>query len=223
MPSGRGAFSGAATGAELGTQIMPGWGTAIGAIGGGIAGMFTGGESPEERLAKQQHLKEMERANQFWRQAQGQMGQAERYFSPIAGGSRQAAFEAVAPEVAGAAKRMDAGRQSLLNLSSRSGGAATMMDPYAKAGLATNVLQKVRPMAAQSMMDMAKTSGGWAANQGQGLRDYTDMAAKKREREAAQGAAAYDSLRSTIGGLKDWWGDRKPGNGSAKSGGPYFI
>jgi len=37
-----GAMAGAAGGAALGSQIMPGWGTAIGAVVGGIAGYFGG-------------------------------------------------------------------------------------------------------------------------------------------------------------------------------------
>jgi hypothetical protein len=207
MPNWSGGLSGLATGAQLGSSFGP-WGTAIGAIGGGIAGLFGGGESPEERLAKQQQLKQMERANQFWQRAQGQMGKAESYFAPIAGGSRQAAFEAVAPEVAGAAKRMEAGRQSLLNLSSRSGGAAAMMDPYAKAGIATNILQKVRPMAAQSMMDMAKTTGGWAAQQGTGLDSYIEQMNRRRAEEAQRGAAAFDSLTGVMGKLGEKYGSK---------------
>jgi hypothetical protein len=35
---------GAASGAMMGSAILPGWGTAIGAIGGGIYGMFDGGQ-----------------------------------------------------------------------------------------------------------------------------------------------------------------------------------
>jgi hypothetical protein len=42
MASGKtaGAMSGAAAGAQAGTAIMPGWGTAIGAVVGGVAGYF---------------------------------------------------------------------------------------------------------------------------------------------------------------------------------------
>ncbi len=39
---GQAAFSGAASGAAAGTAISPGWGTAIGAIGGGLMGYFNG-------------------------------------------------------------------------------------------------------------------------------------------------------------------------------------
>jgi uncharacterized membrane protein len=35
-----GALGGAATGAMIGSEIMPGWGTAIGAVGGGLMGLF---------------------------------------------------------------------------------------------------------------------------------------------------------------------------------------
>jgi hypothetical protein len=33
-------LGGAASGAAMGSMIMPGWGTAIGAVGGGLLGMF---------------------------------------------------------------------------------------------------------------------------------------------------------------------------------------
>ena len=41
-----GAISGAASGAAMGTQIMPGWGTAIGAIAGGLLGAAGAGDDP---------------------------------------------------------------------------------------------------------------------------------------------------------------------------------
>ena len=40
---GQGALSGATAGAALGTEIYPGIGTAIGAVGGGLVGYFAGG------------------------------------------------------------------------------------------------------------------------------------------------------------------------------------
>jgi uncharacterized protein YcfJ len=40
-----GAGSGAVSGAALGSMVAPGWGTAIGAVGGGLVGLFTGGEA----------------------------------------------------------------------------------------------------------------------------------------------------------------------------------
>lgn len=45
---GRGALSGAAAGAAAGTAILPGWGTAIGAVVGGIGGAFKGNKQKEE-------------------------------------------------------------------------------------------------------------------------------------------------------------------------------
>ena len=45
MPGASGALSGAASGAATGTMILPGWGTAIGAVVGGIGGMLAGQQS----------------------------------------------------------------------------------------------------------------------------------------------------------------------------------
>lgn len=44
MANASGALSGAASGAAAGTAIMPGWGTAIGAVVGGIGGLLAGGQ-----------------------------------------------------------------------------------------------------------------------------------------------------------------------------------
>jgi len=54
----QGAMGGAMSGAAMGTQIMPGWGTAIGGVAGGLMGMFGSEEevappTPEE-LAQQE-------------------------------------------------------------------------------------------------------------------------------------------------------------------------
>ena len=40
-----GFISGAASGAAVGTEILPGWGTAIGAVGGGVLGLVSGGNT----------------------------------------------------------------------------------------------------------------------------------------------------------------------------------
>ena len=213
MVSGRGALSGAASGAQMGSMFGP-WGTAIGAGIGGIAGLFGGGKSEEEKLAEQNMKAQINRSNQFWQQAQGQQNVASNYFAPIAGGSRQAAMEAVAPEVQGATQRMDAGRRSLLNLSSRSGGAAAQVDPYAKAGVATNILEKVRPGAAQSMADMARTTGGWAQQQGGAVGDMMDYAQKAAQNQRQQGAAAYQSLGNVMGKFGDKYGGKMGKNWS---------
>jgi len=42
-------MGGAVSGAALGTKILPGWGTAIGAVGGGIFGGLSGGDEEEYR------------------------------------------------------------------------------------------------------------------------------------------------------------------------------
>jgi|WetSurMetagenome_2_1015567.scaffolds.fasta_scaffold01234_11 hypothetical protein len=206
-----GAVSGAMSGAKLGNSILPGWGTGIGALAGGVMGAFGGGMSPEEKLALQQQRTQLERSNQFWQQARSQMGAAQNYFAPIAGGSRGAAMEAMAPEIQGATQRMDAGRQSLINLSGRSGGASARVDPYAKANVASNILQKARPGAASAMMDMSKTTGGWAAqNQAGVASSMMDYAEKEKARKAEEGKAFYDQLQDfTKWGKDTGWGGLK--------------
>jgi hypothetical protein len=182
-----------------------------------LGGLLGGGKSEEEKLAEQNQRAQINRSNQFWQQAQGQQNAASNYFAPIAGGSRTAAMEAVAPEVQGATQRMDAGRRSLLNLSSRSGGAAAQVDPYAKAAVATNILEKVRPMAAQSMADLAKTSGGWAGQQGQAVENMLEQEKWRKEQAAKRGAGMFDVINKGIGNFGDWWGSRTPRSSAGAS------
>ncbi len=68
---GQGALSGATSGAAIGTSIMPGWGTAIGAVAGGIIGAFSSDDSDssdkqlelaQQDLAFRQKLFEYEKA-----------------------------------------------------------------------------------------------------------------------------------------------------------------
>jgi hypothetical protein len=189
-------------------------------IVGGLFSLFGGGKTEQQKLVEAQQKATMERSNQFWQQAQGQMGTAQNYFAPIAGGSRTAAMEALAPEVQGATQRMDIGRRSLLNLSSRTGGAAAMIDPYAKASAATNILMKARPGAAAQMLDMARTTGGWA---GEGARAAADMTAQERwqqEQDAKRGAALADALGSGMKAVGDWWGARDTKKSGAASSSP---
>ena len=50
-----GGLGGAAQGAAIGSKILPGWGTAIGAVAGGLLGAFSGGgESDAKKLAEEQ-------------------------------------------------------------------------------------------------------------------------------------------------------------------------
>lgn len=47
------ALSGAGSGAAAGTAILPGWGTAIGAVVGGLGGLLGGGKSEDAKAAEQ--------------------------------------------------------------------------------------------------------------------------------------------------------------------------
>lgn len=53
---GQSALAGAGKGASIGTAILPGWGTAIGAAAGGLIGLFGGGKSEEQKAAEQAAL-----------------------------------------------------------------------------------------------------------------------------------------------------------------------
>lgn len=215
MANWGGILGGAASGAQLGGSIVPGWGHAIGGIAGALGGLFGGGKNPQEQMALEQMRAQMERSNQFWKQAQGQMGAAQRYFAPIAGGSRTAAFQSMAPEITSATQRLDAGRTSLLNLAGRSGGASMRLDPYAKGSMATSLLMRARPGAANAMMQMAGTTGGWAQNQGGATGDMLNYGMKQRELDRQQGASFYDTMKTLgpeLGGMwKNW---RAAGSGS---------
>jgi hypothetical protein len=175
--------------------------------------------SPEEQMALEQMKAETERANQFWQQAQGDVSKARGFYAPIAGGSRQAATEAMAPEIQGATQRMDAGRTSLLNMSGRSGGAAQQIDPYAKGAAATDILTKARPAAAQGMLDIGKTVGSWAGQQGQGMAGMAEQGRLSAEDQAKKGAGFFDVMNRGINTFGDWWNQRRASKTPTKSAG----
>lgn len=62
---GRSAAKWAGTGAAIGTAIMPGWGTAIGAGIGGLGGILFGGESEEDKQQRLSAMDELRRRQQL--------------------------------------------------------------------------------------------------------------------------------------------------------------
>lgn len=189
---------------------------------GALSGIFGGGRSKEEQWALKQQMAQQERANQFFQQARGQMGKVTGWAAPILGGSRTAAAEALSPEIQGASQRIDASRRSLINLTPRSGGAAAMLDPYAKATAATDIMLKARPMAAGVMQDAAKTTGGWGSANLGAAGSILDNERWRRQQEAERGAGFFNILNRGIDQFGDWLGSRKPKDvrAAGKSTGP---
>jgi hypothetical protein len=113
--SGRDAFTGGTQGAALGTSIMPGWGTAGGAVAGALGGLFglwpgTGEGSPE--AAQKKHEENLRKAMEMYqayrpqalearlqamRQAAGMMQPVstalQRMYGPSAGFDPTAGFQ----------------------------------------------------------------------------------------------------------------------------------
>lgn len=198
-----GAMSGAASGAATGSMFGP-WGTAIGAGIGGIAGALGGGMSEAEKRAQQAYMEQLAREKTFWGQAQGNMQTAQNYFAPIAGGSRTAAMEAMAPEMQQGMERLDMAKQSAGQLTGRSGGAAAMQDPYAKANFANMSLLRARPGAVAQIQDIGKTYGSWAQGQGQGAGGLLDLQRQRDAQSQAQGASFYEIMKQLgpqLGGM----------------------
>lgn len=190
-------------------------------IGGGLLGAFMGGRmSPQQKYALAEMQNQVQRSNRFWGTAEAEANKASGYFSPIAGGSRSAAFEAMSPEIGGAMQRMNAGRQSLLNMTPRSGGAAAMANPYAQADVATNILMKARPGAAGQMADLARMRGGWAAQQGQAAQSLFDSARLAQQDRAGAGYGFFNVLSQHLPGLIEGiksgglFGSKIPGGGT---------
>lgn len=102
MPNWRAGAGGAASGAAIGTTILPGWGTAIGGVAGGLLGLFAGGGggSPSSGAANAQRAS-LDQAMQRLQQGSAEQyaqrmkdlkatmefyGPAERYLQSIYGG-----------------------------------------------------------------------------------------------------------------------------------------
>lgn len=64
---GGSAMSGLASGASIGTSILPGWGTAIGAVVGGIGGLISGNSKNKRRQREQKKL-DLQSLNSFTQQ-----------------------------------------------------------------------------------------------------------------------------------------------------------
>lgn len=180
-------------------------------LGTGIfSSIFGSRKSPEQKAAEQYMMQQLQRANQLWPQAQNTMNQAGSYYGKLAGGSRTAGMEAIAPDVQQAGERIDEVNQAQGRLAGRSGGATT--DPYAKANLFTQMLLKARQGAVGGLMDVGKTYGSWAANEGAAAPSLFSASQIDRQNREGLGAGLMNVISSTFPSI--WlatpWGKPKP-------------
>lgn len=89
---GSGALAGGATGATIGTAVLPGWGTAIGgaigAVGGGLVGWFNGAQRDDAAKAQQRAVENaraqlQELAVKQRAQREADLQRALSYFAPV--------------------------------------------------------------------------------------------------------------------------------------------
>ncbi len=95
MPNWGQAASGAASGAAAGSAVLPGWGTAIGAVAGGLSGLFGGKQKDKFRQLtnlspEQQQFQNMLLQNLQGGQAGQNYGGANDYISQMLSGSPEA-------------------------------------------------------------------------------------------------------------------------------------
>jgi len=108
MPNWSGAVQGATTGATAGSTVLPGWGTAIGAIGGALGGLFSNKDKangqkdqlkqfetllPEQKAQLMQYLQQV----QQMQQPGGNYDLAQQYNKNMLSGDPQAYEKWAAP------------------------------------------------------------------------------------------------------------------------------
>lgn len=178
---------------------MGGWLQPALQLGGAVFGSLLGRrESPVQKATKANLMTQMQRGSRLWGEAETGANQAANYFAPIAGGSRTAALNAMAPEIQGGEDRINAAEQSGGRLLGRGGGATARFDPYAKANMATSSLMKARPGAAMSLFDIAKTRGSWAGENSSAAGSLLDYERKRKEDLAKMGGGFFDTLSKTL-------------------------
>ena len=192
---------------------------------GGLLGQLFGGPNKQQQqllntavAGQQTGLQDVQRGTQALQSPLD-------YWQRILGGSRQAALNAVAPTVQGAVERMNAGQQSAGNLASRSGGAMATLDPYAKANVATNILQSAQPSAAEGVAGIGKTLAGTGASMfGTGGEEGSNLlnAGLNQQKFQAQQGAGLGSWLYNLTKQMPWVknaGQGGGGGGSTSSGG----
>jgi hypothetical protein len=172
-------------------------------------------KDPAQAMAEQMMMKQLQRSDSLWPQAEAGMNQVDSYYRNLAGGSRTSGMEAIAPDVQQAGERIDEVNQAQGRLMGRSGGATT--DPYAKAGLFTQMLLKARQGAVGGLMDVAKTRAGWAQNQGDAASSLFNAGQVNYKNAQERGAGLTQTLSSTLPSIWDALKNIKGGGGGVSA------
>lgn len=128
--SGTGALSGAGSGALIGTEILPGWGTAIGAGVGGLIGLFGGGSSPSTspeitslmNTIKANSATATKNASALTASGSSALDPVLNYYKSLTGGNASAINAATAPQRQRVIDQYDTARKNIATFSPRGGG-----------------------------------------------------------------------------------------------------
>lgn len=182
-------------GARLGMSLL-----------GGFKSMF-GGPSKEEKMAMQQLNAQAERANSFYQRAmEAQQPAADWYRAVLRGDISRV------PTARKAAAAVEPTRQAFSNLNTRSGGAASMLDPYRKMTAAWDQMGAAAPAAASGLAGLAGQNIGGMQGQSAGAASLLQNARQREQDKAAAGKGFFDVIDSTLGRIGDWWGSRGGGS-----------
>ena len=91
-------------------------------------------------------------------QAEGDLGQAANFWGPLLNGNRNAQMSAVGPEVSNISSQYQAARKAAAEFSGRGGGrmAGLQSSRFQQVGATTNLLNSLKPKAAEGMTDIGK-------------------------------------------------------------------
>lgn len=152
-----GAAGGAATGAAIGSAV-PVIGTGLGALAGGVFGLFSGGEDKDQakldsltgKLDANQ-LKKEARADQTYDRGMSIFDDLNKYYGDIFSGDRDAMTSALSPQISRVSDQYDAAYKAIAQNAPRGGGRNSAL-----IGLRTNQARDVGDLYSSSRQEAGK-------------------------------------------------------------------